>query len=220
MVLAQVRAVVSDIGVDAVKVGMLGSAAVALAVAQALDELPAGTPVVVDPVMVAESGARLLAPDAQDALVQEILPRASVLTPNLPEAWVLAGREPVDAATLAAASDEEVEALAREVLALGPRVVVLTGGHRTQAVDLFLDSVEAGAAVRIEGMRHPDGAAHGSGCTHSALLAAQLALGHTPLQAERTARTLAGEAVARGLRDIGAGAGPVDVLGLASMRED
>jgi hydroxymethylpyrimidine/phosphomethylpyrimidine kinase len=220
MVLAQVRAVVSDIGVDAVKVGMVGSAAVALAVAQALDELPAGTPVVVDPVMVAESGARLLAPDAQDALIQKILPRASILTPNLPEACVLAGRKAVDAAELASVSDAEVEALAREVLALGPRVVVLTGGHRARAVDLFLDSAEAGSVVRIEGERHPDGAAHGSGCTHSALLAAQLALGHTPLEAARTARALAGAAVARGLRDIGAGAGPVDVLGLDSMRED
>jgi len=220
MVLAQVRAVVSDIGVDAVKVGMLGSAAVALAVAQAIDELPASTPVVVDPVMVAESGARLLAPEAQDALVQEILPRASMLTPNLPEAWALAGLGPVDAAELAAASDAEVEALVREVLALGPRAVVLTGGHRERAVDVFLDSAKGGSIVCIEGERHPDGAAHGSGCTHSALLAAQLALGHTPLQAARTARALAGEAVARGLRDIGAGAGPVDVLGLASMRED
>ena len=86
MVLAQVRAVVGDIGVDAVKVGMLGTVEVTLAVARALDELPPGTPVVVDPVMVAESGARLLAPDAQRALVEEILPRATVLTPNLPEA--------------------------------------------------------------------------------------------------------------------------------------
>jgi hydroxymethylpyrimidine/phosphomethylpyrimidine kinase len=220
MVLAQVRAVLCDIRVDAVKVGMLGSAEVALAVAQAIDELPPGTPVVVDPVMVAESGARLLAPDAQDALVREILPRASVLTPNVPEARVLAGGE------LALGSVEDVEdedaevgALAREVLALGPRVVVLTGGHRARAVDLFLDSAE-GAALLIEGERHPDGAAHGSGCTHSSLLAAQLALGHTPLEAARTARALTGAAVARGLRDVGAGAGPVDVLDLARMRGD
>ena len=91
IVLAQVRAVVDDIGVDAVKVGMLGTAPVTLAVARALDELPPGTPVVVDPVMVAESGARLLDSDAQRALVEEILPRATVLTPNLPEARVLAG---------------------------------------------------------------------------------------------------------------------------------
>ncbi len=226
IVLAQVRAVVEDIGVDAVKVGMLGSAAVALAVAQAIDELPAGTPVVVDPVMVAESGARLLPADAQDALIREILPRASVLTPNLPEARVLAGRDPLGAGEArhpeghASMGEEEAEAeaLARAVLALGPRTVVLTGGHRVRAVDLFLDSAQPSSAERIEGERYPDGAAHGSGCTHSSLLAAQLALGRTPLQAARTARALAGAAVARGLRDIGAGAGPVDVLNLSSMR--
>ena len=91
IVIAQVRAVIGDIGVDAVKVGMLGTTDVTLAVARVLDELPVGTPVVVDPVMVAESGARLLDSDAQLALVQEILPRATVLTPNLPEARALAG---------------------------------------------------------------------------------------------------------------------------------
>jgi hydroxymethylpyrimidine/phosphomethylpyrimidine kinase len=238
MVLAQVRAVVSDIGVDAVKVGMLGSAEVAQAVAQALDELPSGTPIVVDPVMVAESGARLLAADAQEALVREILPRASVLTPNVPEARVLAGGRlqpgAVDGAGVesrvgegsagegsageaVADEDAEMEALARAVLALGPRVVVLTGGHRARAADLFLDSSD-GSMVLIDGERYPDGAAHGSGCTHSSLLAAQLALGQTPLEAARRARVLAGEAVARGLRDIGAGAGPVDVIDLAALR--
>jgi hydroxymethylpyrimidine/phosphomethylpyrimidine kinase len=251
MVLAQVRAVLADIRVDAVKVGMLASAGIALAVAEALDDLPAGTPVVVDPVMVAESGARLLAPDARRALIEEILPRASVLTPNLPEARVLAGAssagesaagaEGVAGAEGAAggersvagsegkrsavefsAAEEEAEAqrLVRAVLALGPRVVVLTGGHRLRAADLFLDSADEGSFVSIDGMRHPDGAAHGSGCTHSSVLAAQLALGHTPLQAARTARALAGEAVARGLRDIGAGAGPVDVIDLARMRDN
>ncbi|HEX7609038.1 MAG TPA: bifunctional hydroxymethylpyrimidine kinase/phosphomethylpyrimidine kinase, partial [Solirubrobacteraceae bacterium] len=94
MVLAQVRAVIADIAVDAVKVGMLGTAEVTLAVAAAIDELPAGTPVVVDPVMVSESGARLLRADAQRALIEEVLPRATVLTPNLPEARVLAGGVP------------------------------------------------------------------------------------------------------------------------------
>jgi hydroxymethylpyrimidine/phosphomethylpyrimidine kinase len=226
VVLAQVRAVLSDIGVDAVKVGMLGTAEIALTVAAAIDELPAGTPVVVDPVMVAESGARLLAPDAQLALVREILPRASVLTPNLPEARVLAGREPAHpggptptgAHPPAVDEDVEAEALARAVLALGPRAVVLTGGHRERAVDLFLDSAGGRPAVPIEGERHPDGAAHGSGCTHSAILAAQLALGRTPLEAARVARALAGDAVRNGLRDIGQGSGPVDVLDLARMR--
>jgi hydroxymethylpyrimidine/phosphomethylpyrimidine kinase len=221
MVLAQVRAVLADIRVDAVKVGMLATAAIVLAVAQALDELAPGTPVVVDPVMVAESGARLLERDAQDALVGEILPRASVLTPNLPEARALAGREGLELPELASKGDDDAEAeeLARAVAALGPRVVVLTGGHRARAVDLFLDAA-GGECVRIEGERHPDGAAHGSGCTHSSLLAAQLALGHSPLEAAKTARALAGAAVAHGLRDIGSGPGPVDVLELSRMSGD
>ncbi len=220
MVLAQVRAVVGDIGVNAVKVGMLGTAEVTLAVARALDELPPSTPVVVDPVMVAESGARLLAPEAQRALMEEILPRATVLTPNLPEACVLAGWGG-EGEQEGQSTDVEAEALARAVLALGPRIVVLTGGHRTRAVDLFVAGDHGGdgaAAVEIPGTRHPDGAAHGSGCTHSAVLAAALALGQTPLEAARTARRLAGEAVRQGLRDIGAGAGPVDIVGLEARR--
>jgi hydroxymethylpyrimidine/phosphomethylpyrimidine kinase len=208
VVLAQVRAVVADIGVHAVKVGMLGTAEVTLAVAQALDELPPGTPIVVDPVMVAESGARLLAADAYQALLAEILPRATVLTPNLPEARVLVDGD----------ADSEGEDLVRALLALGPRMVVLTGGHRAQATDLFLDDSTAGRIAEIPGSRHPDGAAHGSGCTHSSVLAAQLALGRAPLQAATIARALAGSAVANGLRDIGAGAGPVDVLDLPRLR--
>jgi hydroxymethylpyrimidine/phosphomethylpyrimidine kinase len=214
IVLAQVRAVLSDIGVDAVKVGMLGTAAVTLAVAAALDELEAGTPVVVDPVMVAESGAPLLASDARRALIEEILPRASVLTPNLPEARALVGWE----AERGSDEDVEAETLARAVLALGPRAVVLTGGHRARTVDLFLDAAGDSAAVEIEGVRHRDGAAHGSGCTHSSVLAARLALGNTPLEAARVARRLAAAAVGGGLRDLGAGAGPVDVMQLQRMR--
>lgn len=214
IVIAQVRAVIEDIDVDAVKVGMLGTTDVILAVARVLDELPVGTPVVVDPVMVAESGARLLDPGAQQTLVREILPRANVLTPNLPEARVLAGW----ATDADEGEDEEAEALGRVLLALGPRVVVITGGHRARAVDLFLDAEDDRGALELAGERYPDGAAHGSGCTHSSLLAAQLALGCEPLQAARTARGLTGEAIKHGLRDIGAGAGPVDVLGLDRMR--
>jgi hydroxymethylpyrimidine/phosphomethylpyrimidine kinase len=245
IVLAQVRTVLADIHVDAVKVGMLGTAPVTLAVAGALDELPDGTAVIVDPVMVAESGARLLDPDAQRALVEEILPRATVLTPNLPEArvladWTEAPSAPDDAGaadrsasvlrpdeqTFAADEDEDEEAvaLARAVLALGPRAVVLTGGHRARVADLFLDSRDGdgedyrgGSVIEIEGTRHPDGAAHGSGCTHSSVLAAQLALGRSLLEAARTARALAGEAVASGLRELGAGPGPVDVIGLGDV---
>ena len=220
IVLDQVTAVLEDIGVDAVKVGMLGDGATIRAVAQALDLLPAGTPVVVDPVMIAESGAQLLDPDARGALVSEILPRASVLTPNLPEARALAGHH----ATIGGedpGEDAEIQArrLLEVVLALGPDVVVLTGGHRDQAVDLLLDSTAPGEIVSIPGERHQGGASHGSGCTHSSVLAAQLALGHTPQQAAQIARALAGAAVAGGLRDIGNGSGPVDVIGLSALRD-
>jgi hydroxymethylpyrimidine/phosphomethylpyrimidine kinase len=214
IILAQVRAVAEDLGVDAVKVGMLGTARCASAVARALDELPSGTPIVVDPVMVAESGAALLEPDAQRTLVEEILPRATVLTPNLPEARVLAGVKPGSGGD----EDTEAEALLEAVLALGPAAVVLTGGHRSAAVDLFLQAGGERAIERIAGERHPGGGAHGSGCTHSSVLAAQLALSRTPLQAARIARALAGQAVANGLRELGSGSGPVDVLDLRALR--
>jgi hydroxymethylpyrimidine/phosphomethylpyrimidine kinase len=213
VIIAQVRAVAEDIGVDAVKVGMLGTTEVALAVARALSELPASVPVVVDPVMVAESGAQLLDAGAQRALVREILPRATVLTPNLPEARVLTGSRP----EAEEGESQEAETMGRKLLALGPEVVVITGGHRSNAVDFFFDGGEDRRVLELDGERHPDGGAHGSGCTHSSVLAAQLALGFTPLQAARTARAFTGEAVKNGLRDIGAGVGPVDVLGLGRM---
>jgi hydroxymethylpyrimidine/phosphomethylpyrimidine kinase len=201
-IVAQVRAVAADIGVDAVRVGMLGSSAAIAAVADALG-LVGDAPVVVDPVMVAESGATLLAPRAVDALRESILPRAAVVTPNLPEARVLSGLGEAAGA----------EALARAVHALGPRAVVVTGGHAEQIADVFYDG---GEPVAIAGERHPGGASHGSGCTHSAALAARLAFGDTPLDAARAARAVAAAAVRDGLRGIGAGAGPVDVFGLAA----
>ena len=202
MIVAQVRAVVEDIGVDAVKIGMLGSAASAEAVSRALDLLAPGTPVVLDPVMVAESGGRLLDPDAEAALRELLLPRATVATPNVPEARELS----------AAGAGATPENLARAVHALGPAAVVLTGGHRDEAVDLYTDGTRL---IAIPGDRHPDGSAHGSGCTHAATLAAHLAHGSDSLQAARIARRVAGEAVRDGLRGLGAGAGPVDVLGLS-----
>jgi hydroxymethylpyrimidine/phosphomethylpyrimidine kinase len=201
-ILGQVRVVAEDIGVDAVKVGMLGDVATIEAVAQALHELPAATPVVVDPVMVAESGGRLLASEAETALATRILPLASVVTPNVGEARVLAR----------AGESVEPGELARIVHRLGPSCVVITGGHREEATDLFYDGVEV---VPIPGERYPDGAAHGSGCTHSSALAAHLALGFTALEAARAAKRIAAEAVRDGLREIGHGAGPVDALGVA-----
>jgi hydroxymethylpyrimidine/phosphomethylpyrimidine kinase len=195
MIFAQVRAVAEDIGVDAVKIGMLGTAETIEAVTQALDELPDATPVVLDPVMVAESGAELLEPAARTALIELLIPRATVVTPNVPEAAKLTGRDGSDP-----------EALVRAVYALHPRFVVVTGGHREQATDVFYDGHRI---VEIPGERYPDGAAHGSGCTHSSVLAAR---GDEPLVAARTAKRMASEAVRDGLTGIGAGAGPVNVL--------
>jgi hydroxymethylpyrimidine/phosphomethylpyrimidine kinase len=199
MIVAQVRAVAEDIGIDAVKIGMLGTAATVATVVEAL-ALVGGAPVVVDPVMVAESGAALLDEEARRALVERLLPLTAVATPNIPEARVLAGAGE-------AATQEE---LARGVLALGPRAVVVTGGHSAGLVDLFYDGERL---VEIPGERHPDGAAHGSGCTHSSALAAFLARGEEPLEAARRARVVASAAVGAGLREIGAGPGPVDALG-------
>jgi hydroxymethylpyrimidine/phosphomethylpyrimidine kinase len=198
-ILDQVRAVVDDIGVDAVKVGMLFDEPTIDAVAEALD-LVGDAPVVVDPVMVAESGAVLLKPDARRALVERVLPRAAVVTPNLPEARELTGL----------GEDASPEELAHAVVELGPAVAVVTGGHADDGADRFFDGEQL---ELIEGPRHPDGASHGSGCTHSSALAARLARGDSPLEAARVARSIAAEAVANGLRDLGAGAGPVDVLG-------
>ena len=200
-IVEQVRAVAEDIGVDAVKIGMVGNAAAISAVAKALDLLP-GVPVVIDPVMVAESGARLLEPDAEDALRSLLLPRAAVATPNLLEAAALAG----------AGEGTDPAELARAVHALGPGAVVVTGGHRDEATDVFYDGEQL---LAIPGERRPGGAAHGSGCTHSSVLAAHLARGFGPLEAARRAKEIASEAVASGLREIGEGPGPVDVLGLA-----
>ena len=199
----QVRAVAEDIGVDAVKIGMLGTADIVHAVREALGLLEPGTPVVIDPVMVAESGAVLLDDAARSALVDTLLPRATVITPNLPEARVLAGPD----------APGDIEELARALHELGPDVVVITGGHRDEATDVLFD----GDGIHlIPGERHPDGAAHGSGCTHSSVLAAQLALGRSPLQAATAARAIAAAAVRDGLRELGRGPGPVDVLSLTT----
>jgi len=115
-----------------------------------------------------------------------------------------------DAAADDAAGDDAA-ALARALHALGPAVVVVTGGHRDEATDVFFDGSQV---VALPGERYPGGAAHGSGCTHSSVLAARLAWGDSPLQAARTAKRRASEAVRDGLTDVGAGAGPVDVLGV------
>ncbi len=203
-IVAQVRAVADDIGVDAVKIGMLGTVETVGAVVEALDLL-GDAPVVVDPVMVAESGAVLLDDAARTALIERLLPLATVVTPNIPEARALTG----------AGEDASQEDLAREVLALGPEAVVVTGGHSDQVVDFYFDGVNA---VPIHGERHPDGGAHGSGCTHSATMAAMFALGRNPLRAAERAREITERAIRAGLRDIGQGVGPVDIFDLAGTQ--
>jgi hydroxymethylpyrimidine/phosphomethylpyrimidine kinase len=202
MIVAQVRAVAEDIGVDAVKIGMLGNAATVAAVVEALGYV-GEAPVVLDPVMVAESGARLLDDDACDALVNRLLPLVSIATPNIPEARVLSGL----------GDDASQEDLAQVVYRLGPKAVVVTGGHSDALVDLFFDGDEP---VEIPGERHPGEASHGSGCTHSSAIAAFLARGAQPLQAAAAARQLASLAVGAGLDGLGKGHGPVDVFDLAA----
>lgn len=201
---AQVEAVLADVGVDAVKIGMLGTVATTEAVVRLLGRLGPHIPVVLDPVMVSESGSVLLEPSARRALIEQLLGRVTVVTPNLPEAREIAG-EP----------EGEPAHLVSVIHALGPAVVVLTGGHRDVPVDLFYDGSQL---VELPGERHPDGRAHGSGCTHSSAMAAGLARGLTPLQSARWARRIAGEAVRNGLSEIGAGPGPVDVLDIRATR--
>src|SRR5688572_2943547 len=200
IIVAQVRAVAGDIGVDAVKIGMLGTAEAVDAVVEALGLVP-GAPVVVDPVMVAESGATLLDAEAREALVRRLLPLATVATPNVIEARELTGL----------GDDAGQEDLAQAVRGLGVQVAVVTGGHTEGGADVLVD--DEPEPLRIEGPMHPPGASHGSGCTHSSVIAAHLARGEPIREAARAARQITSEAVERGLRGIGAGAGPVDALG-------
>jgi hydroxymethylpyrimidine/phosphomethylpyrimidine kinase len=193
---AQLEAVFSDIGVDAAKTGMLFSAPVIETVADFLGAYP--LPLVVDPVMVASSGARLLREDAVGALVGRLFPLATVVTPNLPEAEALAG-------------EGDPEELARRIHELGAPAVVVTGGHGEDGADVLFDGSDV---VRIPVERHVTHATHGAGCTHSATLAALLARGLSLVEAARGAAAAASDAVLHGLADLGAGEGPVDVLGL------
>ena len=200
MIIAQIKAVADDIGVDAVKIGMLGDRPTIEAVATGLDLL-GEVPVVLDPVMVSESGADLLAAEARESLVKMILPRATVATPNIPEARAITGLD-----------ESHAQAdLALAVVELGAGAVVVTGGHSEEMIDLFYDG---GDQVEITGEVHPGRSAHGSGCTHSSALAAMLALGDQPVEAARKARAIASRAVADSLEEIGAGPGPVDVIGV------
>jgi hydroxymethylpyrimidine/phosphomethylpyrimidine kinase len=192
---AQLQAVFDDIGVDAAKTGMLFSRELIDTVADFVAVHP--VPLVVDPVMVASSGAQLLRDDAVQSLLDRLFPLATVVTPNLPEAEALAGR-----------SGSRTE-LAERIHALGAPAVIVTGGHGEDAVDHLFDGREH---VEIEVERHDVAATHGAGCTHSATLAALLARGESLEDAARGAARVASEAVRDGLAEIGAGEGPVNVL--------
>jgi hydroxymethylpyrimidine/phosphomethylpyrimidine kinase len=223
MIVAQVRAVQEDIGVDAVKIGMLGNVETIEAVARALALLSPDVPIVLDPVMVSESGAELLEPAARRRLVELLVPRVSVITPNVPEAQALAGEgsrlDPIEGSRLDPIEGSRLDpiALARALHALGPGAVVVTGGHREEAVDVFFDGERL---EEIGATRYEASAAHGSGCTHSSVLASRLAWGDERLQAARVAKELASRAVRDGLAGIGAGPGPVDVLAIAYRAND
>ncbi|HZR94791.1 MAG TPA: bifunctional hydroxymethylpyrimidine kinase/phosphomethylpyrimidine kinase [Gaiellaceae bacterium] len=196
---AQLDAVFSDIGVDAAKTGMLFSRALIDTVADYLETHR--VPLVVDPVMVASSGATLLEEDAVDALVGRLFPLATVVTPNLIEARALTGH------------DGTRRELAVRLHELGAPAVVVTGGHGDDPVDHLFDG-HTHTEIPVE--RHDVAATHGAGCTHSATLAALLARGEPLADAARGAAAAASRAVRQGLPDVGAGDGPVDILGVNS----
>lgn len=200
LVTAQIAAVVSDFPVGAAKTGMLASAAIIRAVARAVEEH--GLRVVADPVMVAKSGDRLLRPDAVDALRDELLPRAVLLTPNVPEAADLTGL-PVE-------NEDDMRAAGEKLLGMGARAVLMKGGHLggETVVDLFLDGSRA---VRLGGHRIYTRATHGTGCTLSAAVAAHLALGRTLPESVKNARRYLRTAMCRAT-PLGQGHGPLGHL--------
>ncbi len=167
LVIAQIEAIAGDIGADAVKVGMLANAAIVEAVAATIAslELPL---VVVDPVMIAKGGDRLLEEDAVHAIKAEMLPITRILTPNIPEAEVLAGRS--------ISSVEEMKEAGRRILDLGPRVVMVKGGHLDgpESIDVVCTALEI---YELRGPRIVSRSTHGTGCTLSSAIAANLALG-------------------------------------------
>ncbi|WP_261554640.1 bifunctional hydroxymethylpyrimidine kinase/phosphomethylpyrimidine kinase [Frankia tisae] len=194
---AQIRAVVDDIGVDAVKTGMLSSAALVALVAAELDRVDA--PVVVDPVGVSKHGDPLLAPDAVDVVRLELMPRATIATPNLDEVRLLTGVIVRDEADLPRA--------AAAMLALGPRWVLIKGGHlQGDAVDLLTDG---STEILLRGRRMDRRHTHGTGCTLASAIASRLAQGDSPTQAVRAAKEYVSGALAAGF-PLGRGIGPVD----------
>ncbi len=198
-VAAQVAAVASDIGVDAAKTGMLASAPIVEAVADAIEAHDIRH-LVVDPVFVAQSGDRLLAHDAVDALKRRLLPLAALVTPNLHEAGGLVGGELV--------SDDDVRDAATQLHSLGAGTVLVKGGHREgdRAVDVYFDGRRF---VDLDAPRFATEDTHGTGCVLSAAIAARLARGDDLLAAARFGKRFVSGAIERALR-LGKGYGPVN----------
>jgi hydroxymethylpyrimidine/phosphomethylpyrimidine kinase len=199
LVTAQIEAVEGDMGVDAVKTGMLPNAAIVEAVSAAIESLDLGN-VVVDPVMVAKGGDRLLDAEAIGAIRTELLKHATIVTPNIPEAEVLA--------EMTIRTPDDMRAAARRILAHGPRVVVVKGGHGEgpESVDLVVSS---SGDFELRGPRLPGRHTHGTGCTFAAAIAANLALGHPIEQALGSAREYV-EGAIRHAPGIGRGHGPLN----------
>jgi len=194
----QIAVVVDDIGVHAAKTGMLSSAAIIATVADAVERYGLGN-LVVDPVMVAKGGAKLLRDDAVTAMRDLLMPLAAVVTPNLPEAQVLLGRE---ITTL-----DERRRAARDLVAMGARSAVVKGGHAEgDVVDVFFDGRQL---IELSAERIETPNTHGSGCVFSAAITAGIALGMEPLEAVRRAKTFITQAIANSI-EIGHGHGPVN----------
>lgn len=194
----QIRAVVEDIGVDVVKTGMLSNAAIIAQVAEDLRALGLQK-IVVDPVMVAKGGHRLLRMDAMDAMVKELIPLALVVTPNLHEVAALTGLE--------VTSVEEMKEAARAIKTMGPRYVVIKGGHLPGApLDLLYDGTEFHRFVNI---RYDTPHTHGTGCTFASAIAAGLAKGCSVEEAVARAKQYISAAIGRGI-PLGRGHGPVN----------
>jgi hydroxymethylpyrimidine/phosphomethylpyrimidine kinase len=197
----QMEAVLTDIGADVIKLGMLGTARNVRRVAATCEALAPSVPLVVDPVMVAKGGARLLAPDAEQALVEELVRRAALLTPNVPEAEALTGERIVDSAGL--------ERVAMKLLLLGASAVLLKGGHLDgDTVVDFLVTAD-GAAHRFESPRLVTRSTHGTGCTLASAIATGIAEGLTLYDSVARARAYVLEAI-RTAPGLGQGYGPLN----------
>jgi len=212
-VVEQMRAVLTDIGADVIKTGMLGSARTVERVAATARALAPGVPLVVDPVLFAKGGTPLFEPDARDALVRELIPMAAIITPNAPEAALLSGT--------AVDNEADLERAADRLLLLGPAAVLVKGGHLTGGTVVDVLRTADGAAYRFESPRLVSRSTHGTGCTLASAIATGIAEGLTLKDAVERARVYVFDAV-RTAPGLGEGHGPLNhghPLGVIAARE-